>query len=124
MSPAPRCRRAPGGRGRRGAALGHTVRLMPPAYVKPYVKRQKNDAARAAQLTARLLAFSRQQPLAPQPLDANRLVGGMSELLRRSIKVVVPVDANEQGAKTLICFASPRTLAIADIPFQVGLKCL
>ena len=23
--------------------LGHTVRLMPPAYVKPYVKRQKND---------------------------------------------------------------------------------
>jgi transposase len=32
-------------RGLRG--LGHTVRLMPPAYVKPYVKRQKNDAADA-----------------------------------------------------------------------------
>jgi transposase len=29
------------------AAIGHTVRLMPPAYVKPYVKRQKNDAADA-----------------------------------------------------------------------------
>src|SRR6202051_2003665 len=28
-------------------ALGHTVRLIPPAYVKPYVKRQKNDAADA-----------------------------------------------------------------------------
>jgi transposase len=28
-------------------ALGHTVRLMPAAYVKPYVKRQKNDAADA-----------------------------------------------------------------------------
>ena len=28
-------------------ALGHTVRLMPPAYMKPYVKRQKNDAADA-----------------------------------------------------------------------------
>jgi transposase len=28
-------------------AYGHTVRLMPPAYVKPYVKRQKNDAADA-----------------------------------------------------------------------------
>ena len=24
-------------------ALGHTVKLMPPGYVKPYVKRQKND---------------------------------------------------------------------------------
>ena len=28
-------------------ALGHTVRLMPPRYVKPYVKRNKNDAADA-----------------------------------------------------------------------------
>ena len=28
-------------------AFGHTVRLIPPAYVKPYVKRQKNDAADA-----------------------------------------------------------------------------
>ena len=28
-------------------SLGHTVRLMPPAYVKPYVKRQKNDSTDA-----------------------------------------------------------------------------
>jgi transposase len=28
-------------------ALGHDVRLMPPSYVKPYVKRQKNDSADA-----------------------------------------------------------------------------
>ena len=28
-------------------ALGHEVRLMPPAYVKPYIKRGKNDAADA-----------------------------------------------------------------------------
>ena len=28
-------------------ALGHEVRLMPPAYVKPYVKRGKTDAADA-----------------------------------------------------------------------------
>jgi transposase len=30
------------------ASLGHEVRLMPPRYVKPYVKRNKNDAADAA----------------------------------------------------------------------------
>ncbi len=42
-------------------------------------------ARRAAVLTARLLAFSRRQPLSPQVLDANRLVGGMSELLRHTI---------------------------------------
>jgi len=35
------------GWGREIAALGHTVRLIPPTYVKPYVKRQKNDAADA-----------------------------------------------------------------------------
>jgi transposase len=33
--------------GREIAKLGHSVRLIPPIYVKPYVKRQKNDAADA-----------------------------------------------------------------------------
>ena len=33
--------------GRRLTELGHEVRLMPPSYVKPYVKRQKNDVADA-----------------------------------------------------------------------------
>jgi signal transduction histidine kinase len=42
-------------------------------------------AQRGAQLTARLLAFSRQQPLDPQPLDANKLVRGTCELLLRSL---------------------------------------
>jgi transposase len=35
-------------------ALGHAVRLMPPTYVKPYVKRQKNDAADAEAIAAGL----------------------------------------------------------------------
>ena len=34
--------------GRRLQAMGHDVRLMPPSYVKPYVKRGKTDAADAA----------------------------------------------------------------------------
>ena len=34
-------------RSRELQALGHTVRLMPPAYEKPYVKRQKNDSTDA-----------------------------------------------------------------------------
>ena len=33
--------------GREIGALGHSVRLIPPQYAKPYVKRQKNDAADA-----------------------------------------------------------------------------
>ena len=34
--------------GRELQALGHTVRLMPPSYVKAYLKRSKNDANDAA----------------------------------------------------------------------------
>ena len=33
--------------------LGHDVRLMPPTYVKAYVKRSKNDAADAAAIARR-----------------------------------------------------------------------
>jgi transposase len=35
-------------------AIGHTVRLMPPVYVRPYVKRQKNDMATPRQFVRRL----------------------------------------------------------------------
>jgi signal transduction histidine kinase/CheY-like chemotaxis protein len=44
-----------------------------------------DGAHRAALLTARLLAFSRQLPLAPRALDVNKLVAGMSEMLRHTI---------------------------------------
>ena len=37
--------------GREIAALGHEVRLVPPIYVKPFVKRHKNDAADAEAIT-------------------------------------------------------------------------
>jgi signal transduction histidine kinase len=42
-------------------------------------------ARSAAQLTHRLLAFSRQQPLDPKRLDLNRIVSSMSDLLRRTL---------------------------------------
>ena len=42
-------------------------------------------AQRAASLTARLLAFSRRQPLAPRPTDANRLVRDLTDLLRSTL---------------------------------------
>ena len=48
---------------------------------------------RAAQLTHRLLAFSRRQPLEPKPIDANRLVADMSELLRRTLGETVDLEA-------------------------------
>ncbi|MDP9087691.1 MAG: PAS domain-containing protein [Pseudomonadota bacterium] len=55
------------------------------ARAKRYVEDAMEGARRAAALTQRLLAFARQQPLRPEPLDANQLVANMSELLRHSL---------------------------------------
>jgi signal transduction histidine kinase/ActR/RegA family two-component response regulator len=50
-----------------------------------FIANALEGARRGAQLTSRLLAFSRQQPLDPRPLDANELMRDMSNLLLRSI---------------------------------------
>jgi PAS domain S-box-containing protein len=50
-----------------------------------YIEAAMDGATRAASLTQRLLAFSRQQPLQPEPVTVNRIVSGMSELLTRTI---------------------------------------
>ncbi|HEV2954548.1 MAG TPA: ATP-binding protein [Xanthobacteraceae bacterium] len=49
-------------------------------------------AQRGAMLTQRLLAFSRRQPLSPKPLDLNKLVGGLTEFLRRSLGETVDLE--------------------------------
>ena len=65
--------------GREIGALGHEVRLVPPIYVKPYVKRQKNDAADAAAIceaasrpTMRFVAVKTQEQQARMMLFRTR----------------------------------------------------
>jgi len=55
------------------------------ARARRYVDAAHDGARRAALLTQRLLAFSRQQPLRPEAIDPNKLVSGMSDLIRGSI---------------------------------------
>jgi PAS domain S-box-containing protein len=50
-----------------------------------YVGAAMVSAQRASALTQRLLAFARRQPLDPRMIDANRLVAGMDDLLRRTL---------------------------------------
>jgi PAS domain S-box-containing protein len=50
-----------------------------------YIEAAMGSARRAATLTHRLLAFSRQQVLDPRPTDLNGLVGGMGELFGRTV---------------------------------------
>ncbi|WP_374943067.1 response regulator [Sphingomonas sp.] len=52
----------------------------------------QKGADRAAALTQRLLAFSRRQPLAPKPLDVDKLVGGMADLLHRALSETVQLE--------------------------------
>ena len=59
---------------------------------KEFLDAALDSAKRAATLTHRLLAFSRQLPLAPEPLDANRLVSSMSEMLRRTLGESTPLE--------------------------------
>jgi signal transduction histidine kinase/CheY-like chemotaxis protein len=78
-------------------------------------------ARRAAVLTARLLAFSRQQPLEPQPLDANKLVSAMSELLRRAIGEHIRVETVLAGGLWL-AFADGAQLENAIVNLAVNAR--
>ena len=60
--------------------------------VSRYIEGSMEGARRAAALTSRLLAFSRQQQLAPETLDANRLVQGMTDLLSRTLGEAIRVE--------------------------------
>ena len=64
--------------------------------IGPRARRQIEHALlganRAAALTARLLAFSRRQPLAPETIEANSLVSAMSEILRRTLGEQIAVE--------------------------------
>ncbi|MDO9713655.1 IS110 family RNA-guided transposase [Paracraurococcus lichenis] len=64
--------------------LGHTVRLIPPAYVKPFVKRQKNDAADAEAICeAAQRPGMRFVPVKTDAQQANALVFRTRDLLVR-----------------------------------------
>ena len=60
--------------------------------VERYVGAAQGAARRAAALTHRLLAFSRRQTLDPKPTEANRLVTGMEELVRRTVGPSVELE--------------------------------
>ena len=70
----------------RRIAMGETDKIA------RYATMAMTSANRAASLTHRLLAFSRQQPLDPKPVDVDRLVDGMGELLRRTIGETIRLD--------------------------------
>jgi len=92
-----------------------------PAKVAESLDNAMDGAQRAAQLTGRLLAFSRQQPLAPRALDANKLVSGMSELLRHTVGENLKVETVLAGG-LWATFADPGQLENAVLNLSVNAR--
>jgi PAS domain S-box-containing protein len=57
-----------------------------------YLEMAKRNADRGAGVTQRLLAFARQQPLNPRTIDPNKLIQGMSDLLRHAVGEGIEVE--------------------------------
>ena len=72
--------------------LGTRIRQGRLGDLDRYLAAAQGAARRAAALTHRLLAFSRRQTLSPKPTDVGALVGGMEELVRRTVGPAVAIE--------------------------------
>jgi signal transduction histidine kinase/CheY-like chemotaxis protein len=93
--------------------IGRQIPTLPPAPAVPRIARARDmalqGAQRAATLTSRLLAFSRQQALFPQAVDANKLVATTCEFLRRTLGEAVSLETVLAGGLWRT-FADPNQL--------------
>jgi PAS domain S-box-containing protein len=82
--------------------IGRQLVKLPESYDLARITRARemalHGAKRAAALTARLLAFSRRQPLAPKPLDINALIKGVADLLHRTLGETVAFESVASAA--------------------------
>ncbi len=79
------------------------------------------SAERAAVLVNRLLAFSRQQPLDPQPIDGNKFIKGISDILHGSLGEHVRLET-VLGGGLWLAFADPNQLEAAIINLAVNAR--
>ncbi|MGE4062718.1 MAG: ATP-binding protein [Rhodospirillaceae bacterium] len=89
--------------------------------VEPLVNAAVEGAMRGAQLTHRLLAFARKQVLEPRPIDANKLLGGMSDLVRRSLGETIQTEIVTEGGLWRI-YADAHQLETAIINLVVNAR--
>ncbi|PXW79235.1 PAS domain S-box-containing protein [Blastomonas natatoria] len=87
------------------AAIGGSLEMMQARIAQGrvdtldrYAHAAQGAVKRAAALTHRLLAFSRRQTLDPKPVDVNRLVSGMEELVRRTVGPQVQLEIVEASS--------------------------
>jgi PAS domain S-box-containing protein len=105
--------------------IGRQIAAMPPSDAMMRITRARDmalqGARRAATLTSRLLAFSRQQALAPQTIDANKLVASIHDFLGRTLGENVSLETVLAGGlwRTL---ADPNQLENALLNLAVNAR--
>jgi len=106
--------------------LGHTVRLMPPAYVKPYVKRGKTDAA-DAEAIAEAVTRPTMRFVAVKTLEqqAVLMLHKVRDLLVRQRTMLINALRGHLAEFGIIAARGPRgvTAAIADFIRASGHSC-
>jgi PAS domain S-box-containing protein len=81
-----------------------------------YVSAAQGAANRAAALTHRLLAFARRQTLDPKPVDPNRLLAGMEDLVRRTVGPAITLETVEAiGVWRTLCDPNQLESALLNL---------
>jgi signal transduction histidine kinase/DNA-binding response OmpR family regulator len=86
-----------------------------------YIGAARGATDRAAALTHRLLAFSRRQTLEPRPVQANRLIADMEELIRRTIGPSIALEV-VKGGGLWVTLCDPNQLENALLNLSINAR--
>ena len=89
--------------------------------LRPLVEMMAMAAERGAELTNRLLAFSRRQPLQSKVVDINVLIDGMASLLRRAVPEQVEIELT-LGEGPFVTQIDPGQLEVAILNLVLNAK--
>ncbi|MFP5329029.1 MAG: ATP-binding protein [Alphaproteobacteria bacterium] len=89
--------------------------------VMAHLNNAMEGATRAAALTRRLLSFARSEPLLPERVEPKELVGGMSDLLDRTLGERIQVEVDLQ-ADTWPVYVDPHQLENAIVNLAVNAR--
>jgi len=104
-----------------GIDLGLRRLNGPRREVMMHLNNAMEGATRAAALTRRLLSFARSEPLLPERVDSKELIGGMSDLLDRTLGERVRVDV-DIASDTWPIYVDPHQLENAIVNLAVNAR--
>ncbi|HUB14071.1 MAG TPA: response regulator [Acetobacteraceae bacterium] len=106
------------------AVLG-SLQMIAKRSQDPQIRRFADNARRAAErgarLTQQLLAFSRRQRLAPEPVDLRRLVSDIGDLLTRAVGATVALETRF-AADLSPAFVDPAQLELALLNLAINAR--